>query len=317
MLFLRRPVEGAALFREALLRAEAVGDALLAARISLNLAELLATSDPVTAADLAQRSIGPLRRIGARELLGFAYNNVFSPLVLLGRWDEADERKREADADGCEEPYLWVGTMQLDLARGNSAAIEINFERAAALLADSGDTQDSAAFSAARAMLALERGELGECIAYVDETLGFAGQVGLTAETMRWAWPVGATAALRLSDHGEVERLLGWLADKPPGHVPPVLRADAALVRSELAARRNGPDPAADEEAVDVARKAGLPYQLGQALVNQAEHLAATGERALAEPLAAEARGIAERLQTTPLLDRLARLAQPAHAERA
>ncbi|MBA2456706.1 MAG: hypothetical protein H0V48_09245 [Nocardioidaceae bacterium] len=51
-------------------------------------------------------------------------------------------------------------------------------------------------------------------------------------------------------------------------------------------------------------RELGSPYHLAVGLLDRAEHLASNGDPEAAEPLAAEADAIAQRLGAKPLIDR-------------
>lgn len=314
MIFLVRPVEGAALLREALRRAQSTSDALLCARIQGNLSELLMHSDTEEAVTAAREAVTVYRRLGGREMVGFSYANLVSALHLMGRWDEADAALRAAADAGCEEPYLSFHAMVLATARGEFDRVGELFDAVEPAVSDSSDVQDMAAIAAARAMNAFSSGELRQSLQHSVSALSHVERLGMSTEPVRWAWSTGVEAALRLGDVAEVDRLLAWLADKPRGHIPPVLRAAWARGLAERAALADAADADLDARAVDAARGSGLPYQLALALVNQAEHLTAASDADAAAMVASEAREIAERLRTKPLQRRLDALDAPARA---
>jgi hypothetical protein len=91
----------------------------------------------------------------------------------------------------------------------------------------------------------------------------------------------------------------------PPGHVPPLLRAERSLARARQ--RVSDGDPAADD-ALDAAiaelRRVASPYHLAQGLLDRADYLAELGRGSEAEVLRVEARMIGERLRAPALLER-------------
>ncbi|MDQ6686221.1 MAG: hypothetical protein M3Z50_01180, partial [Actinomycetota bacterium] len=83
------------------------------------------------------------------------------------------------------------------------------------------------------------------------------------------------------------------------------LRADALRIRAGLAASQG--DPAAGDaydKATQALRQVGSPYHLAVGLLDQAEHLTATGDPETATALTVEAASIAVTLNATPLIDR-------------
>ncbi len=142
--------------------------------------------------------------------------------------------------------------------------------------------------------------------------------LGLSSEPIRWSWPIAAEAALALGDHTEVSRLLGWFDDYPMGHIPPVLNAERLRLRARLlAAQREPLAGAAFDIATQAFRDVGSPYHLAVELLDHADHLAAVGDVAVAQRLAAEAATIADRLGARPLMGRAHRFtewtSQPDH----
>jgi tetratricopeptide (TPR) repeat protein len=67
-------------------------------------------------------------------------------------------------------------------------------------------------------------------------------------------------AALALERTDEARDLLGLLAERPPGHVPPFLRAQVAWGRGRLAAETGDHDTAARDLAVAIEILGALGY---------------------------------------------------------
>ena len=133
----------------------------------------------------------------------------------------------------------------------------------------------------------------------IDRALSIAGDDG------RWAWPLAARSAHEIGDLTTETELLEFCEQHPPGHLAPMQRAEALLIRARLAAAAQASD-AADQfaAAVEALRSLSTPYHLAHGLLDHAKFLAATGDSSAAAQLIAEARSIATGLGCRPLLDR-------------
>ena len=85
---------------------------------------------------------------------------------------------------------------------------------------------------------------------------------GPAVEAVRDCWPQVLQAALALARHQDARQIIGLLADRPPGHVPPSLRAHLARGRALLNAAEGRPDTVqADlQTAIDAFAKLAYPY---------------------------------------------------------
>jgi len=85
---------------------------------------------------------------------------------------------------------------------------------------------------------------------------------GPAVEAVRDCWPHVLQAALALARHQDAHRIVSLLADRPPGHVPPYLRAHLARGRALLNAAEGRPDTVqADlQTAIDAFAKLAYPY---------------------------------------------------------
>jgi len=129
--------------------------------------------------------------------------------------------------------------------------------------------------------------------------------LGINDSTVRWGWPIGARAAHELGDDAAFEELLAYLDDELPGRLAPMLRAERALARARLAARRASPDAAEQfRAAIESLRLMGTPYHLAQGLLDHAAFLADSGDGPPAALAVSEAREIADRLGCRPVLER-------------
>jgi class 3 adenylate cyclase/tetratricopeptide (TPR) repeat protein len=305
----RRP-QAVAYFREAARLAEEAGDNTGLGRALVNLADVLAKTDPAAAAEAARTAAGHLRRAGARDYLAYAVGNLAQALLLLGDWDAADEELTQvADFDGMAEyEYLACYRGWLSGLRGDAATAETML----AALGDlrvSEDPQEKALISNVEAFTAAARHQPQEALRYARAALAHAGALEISHECIRWAWPLAARAAHELGDTTAGRELLALLDGCPPGHLAPMLRAERDLARARLAA--SGGDSAAAAAlaaAVSGLRELSTPYHLAHGLLDHAEHLIRLGDAEAAEAAISEARTIAERLRCQPLLDRAAGL---------
>lgn len=302
-----RVLEGIALLRESLRRAQASGDALIGGRIAANLCDILLTRDAEEAVDAARTAVALLRQVGARDNVAIAYSNMVSALLLTAKWDEADEILAVAEADDCIDTFIHFNAMSMALARGDNAELARRFALAEPDSAASSDVQDVAALSAGRAMLAFARREYAACLEHAVDAVGPVEQL-TNGEIARWSWPVGTAAAIALGDLERVDARIDALAAQPVGARGTALDVELALARSARADLAGAPHADLDAAAVERARAAGYAYALARALTLQAEHLFAAGDADRAADAALEARALAGRMRLLPIRERLDRL---------
>jgi hypothetical protein len=129
--------------------------------------------------------------------------------------------------------------------------------------------------------------------------------LGIAHETVLFAWPLAMRLALQLDENAIVDELVTLLDGTPVGHLPPLLRAERALVRARRLAEAG--DPSAEGALTAVLaefRVVASPYHLAHALLDHADFLFARGRSSEAEPLRDEAREIGERLRARQLIER-------------
>jgi class 3 adenylate cyclase/tetratricopeptide (TPR) repeat protein len=309
-----RSIQAAANFREAVRRAEAAHDTASAARALLNLGDALGSVDPKASAEASRAALTLCRRVGNRYLMGVIVANLIQALVQLGEWDEAREVYHAGVVDddlADDRGFEWGASVLLALSGDR--------DRLDAVLATIGDAtedpQDRAATACAFAVAAALSHDHAEALTRATETLDLADAIGPQADSVRWAWPIAADAALAMNDLVEVERLLDWLSDHRPGHVPAVLRAARQRVDARLLAARSEQSAApAFDAAVKAHRDLGSPYHLAVCLLDAAEYQSAAGDSTRAHQLAAEAGAIAATLGAQPLMTRAGVLASPVGA---
>jgi hypothetical protein len=301
----RRP-EGAAYFREGARLATQARDDLMVGRALLNMADALAATDPAAAVDAARSATGILRRAGIRDHLAVALMNLVQALLQLGDWDGADAEITQAMDSG-----ELAGDEYLSCVRGMLVALRGDADAAEAMLAAlhdlraSEDLQDKALISTVEAFTAAARREPAGALRRARAALTYADVLGISFESLRWAWPLAARTAFELQDFGAIRELLTLLDSYQPGHIAATLRAERDLVRARLAA---GEGDAAAEAALAAAitglREQSTPYHLAHGLLDQAGYLTGRGDGDTAALALDEARVIGRRLRCQPLLDR-------------
>jgi hypothetical protein len=306
-----RPAQATASFRESVLRAEAAGDSAATATAYLNLGDSLVNTDPLAAAEASRAAMTLCRRIGHRYAMGVAQANLMQALLLTGEWVAAEQLYTSGVTDDglADDPAFAFSAAILFAFAGDQARL------AEALLVveqfeGSEDLQDIAQLATTMAAAAALDGAHERVLSHARVALAQAGAVNLRHDAIRWVWPIAAEAALGLGDDNEVTSLLDWLDDHPPGHIPPVLRAERLRIRALLLERHGdaeaGPAFAA---AIKALRDLGSPFHLAKGLLDYARHLAAVGDVEGAALVAVEAGAIADRLRIEPLMSRAAQLA--------
>ena len=241
----RRP-QAAAYYRESARLAQQAEDSRRLAVALLNLADVVGGTDPAAAAEAARAAAGHARRAGDRAYLANATFNLAQALLMLGDWDAADaELIRAADSDAL------AGSELLACVRGLLAALRGDAVAAQAALAGlkelraSENPQDQATISLLEGFTASARREPRAALGHARAALAHVGALGISADDLRWAWPLAARAAYDLNDTTAAGELLALLDSHQPGHLMPMLRAERDLARARLAAGNDDPDAAA------------------------------------------------------------------------
>jgi class 3 adenylate cyclase/tetratricopeptide (TPR) repeat protein len=305
----RRP-QAISYLRESARLAAQADDTFTVGRAMVNLSDVLAGTDAAEAADAARTAAGHLRRAGHRAYLAVAITNLAEALLQLGDWDAAEaELTQAADSD------VFVYIEQISWKRAWLAALRGDAETAETLLsgltesAASEDPQAESGISVLQAFIGAARRRPQDALRHARASLARVDALGISFETLRWAWPVAARCAYELGDTAAARELLAQLDSYQPGYLAPMLRAERDLVRARLASG-DGDVTAAASFTVAIAslRELSTPYHLAHGLLDHAEYLLASGDAEAAVAAIEEARDLATRLRCQPLLDRAAAL---------
>jgi class 3 adenylate cyclase/tetratricopeptide (TPR) repeat protein len=314
-----RYAEAAADLEYAARLAERAGYTFGRSRALLNLSSWTLGTDPVGAAAAGRTAAEGARQRGDRYYLPTAVANHVVALLLTGEWDEAENVLRHAvDDEGLSDEslssaYVAIYAAILPALRGDVAAADGAVASMAAMRT-SEDPQDLASANIVDAFCAAARNESAEALRHARAALAHAPALGVSHECVLWSWPLAARTAHDLGDTTTLLELLAVLDEYPVGHVPPLLRAERSLARARFrsAAGDSQADPAF-ASAITELRAIGSQYHLAHALLDQAEHLNASGDPASAV-LVEEACEIAAKLGARPLLDRVTAVARFAPA---
>jgi predicted ATPase len=303
-----RRAEAAAYYRESVRLADRAGDSRRLGMALLNLADILAGTDPGEAAEIARTAAGHARRVGDRFGLAFSTVNLAQALLMRGDWDAAEKELTEAaDSDALADyEFLTCYRGWLAALRGDTAAAQ-GMLTGLGDLRVSEDLQDKALVGLVEGFTAAARRQPQAALSHAWAILAHAGALGISHEFMRWAWPLAARAAHDLGEVAAVGELLTLLDDCQPGHLAPMLRAERDLARTRLADGDGDPaGAAAFAAAISGLRELSTPYHLAHGLLDHAGYLIRLGDAEAAAAAVGEARDIAGTLRCQPLFDRAA-----------
>ncbi len=277
-----------------------------------NLAVYLLYSDRYTeVVELTEAMLELARRQGDRTSELTAMLGVTTPLVALGRWDEAVRYVEEAQTAEELEALQWAAVRTIELVaihlrRGDMDAARRVFDAAKAR-ADAHNTEIRVRVGAAEVELLNAEGRPAEALALTEQLLEAIPKLGLSDLGIKRLIAHGVGAALQLGQLDAAAAMLATVRRARPGMVSPELRGHCARLDARLSALRGDNDAveAGFETAVAAFRELGSPFEQGVALCELAEWLEGQGRSAEAAAVALEARTLFERLGARPWLERV------------
>jgi class 3 adenylate cyclase/tetratricopeptide (TPR) repeat protein len=254
---------------------------------------------------LTERGLELARRAGNRVWEEAFIGGAISGLVLLGRWDEAVAAAAQLEPDRPDTALLLTHLATVYCARGETGTARQLL--ANPLLRDSEDLQAISALALAEATVLRTEGKPREALSRAEVALAPRAELGITFLSVKLALVEALEAAFSLADTDRVQELVDDIEALRPGERPPLLEAHSLRFRSKLSAEEGG-----FKAATALFRELSLTFWLAVTLLEHGELLAEHDRAAAAEPLLEEAREIFERLEATPWLERVDRVATPA-----
>jgi DNA-binding CsgD family transcriptional regulator/tetratricopeptide (TPR) repeat protein len=270
----------------------------------------------------AMEGVDLARRRGADRTYGnLLLGDAVELLLLLGRWDEADELlPDEPDVQAHGTPVvatnLWLSAANLHTWRGRFDRSQRFLDACMAAYATHGHGHVRSMLHANQSELCLWQGQYDEASRWIRRELDLLGAIDFTSLLGRLVLQ-GLRAEAGLARHIDLPRLAALVDDMARRPDPP---PDAAalivMCRAELARVRGEADPELWAEAADHWTKLDMPWPLAFSRWRQAEVLLAgrpSGQRRQAGAVAlSDAYAVAAKLGAEPLRRDIAALARRA-----
>jgi ATP/maltotriose-dependent transcriptional regulator MalT len=244
---------------------------------------------------------------------GVSAGNLMTVHLFAGRWQEAERLAAEL-LDGSDAragaAYANYPMVILHVLRGETEGARASLDRLVAW-EHSEDEEHQAMQSSAKISLLLATGHPEEALEHGRRLLGHVIEaLGASNESVRNAWPDTLQAALALARTEDARGLLGLLAERPAGHIPPYLDAQLARGRALLAAAEGRHDTVEGDliAAILGFRALGYPYWLAVAQTDLGAWLIGQDQASDAAALLDEATTTLESLGAAPMLVRAQRL---------
>ncbi len=275
----------------------------------LNSGDFLRRFDLPGAAERTSDALAMARRAGSRIYESVAASNLMRVWEYAGAWDDLEQLGVELLDGARERPgaeYLHLELTLLAASRGNTQTAREHL----AGMAPWRDTEANEArwtYAACEATIALAGGDAAVALDALSGTIGkIISAEGASSQASRIGFPCALTAALTLGRDDEAAHLLALLADLPPGHVPPFLRAQLARGEGLLAAAEtdNVTAEARLVAALDELSSLGYPYWLARVQTDLAGLLIDDHRAAEARVLLDEAIAVLKDLRAVPALER-------------
>jgi class 3 adenylate cyclase/tetratricopeptide (TPR) repeat protein len=311
----RRPTESDALLEKALSIALA-GDLHEAAlRAYFNLAERRTDTGRIDEAlEIYRVALAHARRVGDTFYDLSMQAGSITPLLTLGRWDEA---LATADAVTADEH---VGTLQLvvvelvpaaaALVRRGEVAAAREFLSRLPDAVDSENVQNRAAQQGVLAAIARADGDAAQALKLARLALASWADLGLIARAPVDGFVEALEAAFDLGDDESIDELLAFAEGRPRGEILEFLDGQRLRFGARRSSARGADEEAvtAFEAAIDRFHDTGHVYWQAMTRLETAQHHVARRRPEAAEPLLAQAREGFQALRARPALELVAAL---------
>jgi tetratricopeptide (TPR) repeat protein len=288
------------------------------ARARGNLGALGGLWDLPDAREHTQAALAIHRRLGDRYGESLTAGNLMELDRLAGRWDELEALARELLDHDPHRPgaeILHYQLLPLYALRGEPQAAAAALAQLAAWK-DADDNQYRTNYDMCVVLVRAAEDNPDQALAHGLRALQSAIDTleGRSAEAVRDYWPDTLHAALTLARHDDAHRVVNMLADRPPGHVPPYLRAQLARGRALLGAAEGHHDTVhADlQTAINAFEKLGYPHWHAVTQTDLAAWHIDQNQPDAAAPLLEQAIATLTPLRATPALTRAHELTRTA-----
>ena len=276
----------------------------------LNLNAFLKNRDLDAALAAGREAVQLTLQTGDRELLRGSALNLALTCWVSGDWDEVETFYAQHHDD------FFNATLDLMLLRS-----VVSFIRAARhepvdfdVVVPDFDPANSTDRYGAELATALRAQGVGDVQTAAD---AFARSVDAAYEAIgieddfAVTWPMAVEAALAAGQTTEAERLLGYVADAPPGLVTPLAHAHLLRLRALVGIATGGDDASIDadlEQATEELREFGVPFYVARTLLERARRMTEQGCDEQAAVLLAEAEAIFGELRADRWLEETRRV---------
>ena len=272
-----------------------------------NLGNLAMAWDLPEAARLVEAVLVVDRRRGDRYGESIDAGNRMQLHLFSGTWHDAELLAGELLPDNQPRPageYVHYVLVLLRTLQGELTSARAHLERIDSWV-DAENEELLACHAAASLALLLAEGNAEGAFdrgrSMLERSLK---RLSAAHETVRYGWPATLQAALQLGRLAEAHELLAMLTERPPGHLPPYLRAQLIRGRA-MVAGAEGEHEGVETDlqgAIERFRQLGYPYWLAVAEADLAQWLIGRGRAGEASPLLAEALATFSSLGALPAL---------------
>jgi tetratricopeptide (TPR) repeat protein len=275
----------------------------------VNSGDFLMRFDLPGSAERTRAALDTARRVGSRYYESIAAANLMRVWEDAGEWDELERLGSELLAHASDRPVAEILHFELAMVAAFRGDNEAAREHLAGMVAWSASQNNQLRwlYEACHATTAVAAGQFAAALDIVARALEEIVQTeGPSSHASRIGFPAAISAALSLGRLAAADGLLSLLAERPPGQVPPYLRAQISRGYGLLAAAR-GEVAAAESRlgaAIDGFTSLGFPYWLATAQTDLADLLVHDERGSECAALLDEARAVFRRLGATPALQR-------------
>ena len=262
-----------------------------------NLGDMLDRRDRCEEAiEVQEAGIVLARKVGARSSEWRLLGEMAFMFLWLGRYDETRAALEQIPEHGLGLGASYALPIFLATIEGDAAEARRLTDATHIGKTDEADQQDRIGALTLEAMVCNAEGDHERALEAAMECV----EVRLTS-TSKVGWEEALVAAHALGRDELVRDLTGRIEEMPPGLLPPTLRAHGIRFRALL-----GDDPDQRFRAAAAAfREYGMVLPAAKVQTEHAEWLLGERRDSEAEGLLAEARGVFERLQARPWLERV------------